>query len=162
MTDSSAASGSQEDNVALLREIASRGLDGLLGLQIDSVDLDRLVAVIDLDERHRQPHGIVHGGVYCAIGESAASVSAFHWLTATGIGGTAVGVNNNTDFLRSIEGGRVVATSTPIHRGRRQQLWEVNMVDDRDRLLARTQVRLQNIEMPAETTGRAAGGSATP
>lgn len=130
-------------------EVSNRGLDSVLGLVIESATPDGIVAVLDIDERHHQPFGIVHGGVYCAIGESVASMSAFYWLRDTGIGGTAVGVNNGTDFLRSVSAGRVTARSRPIHRGRRQQLWQVDMVDGDDRLLAQSRVRLQNIELPA-------------
>ncbi|SDU22904.1 uncharacterized domain 1-containing protein [Gordonia westfalica] len=67
-------------------------------------------------------------------------------VAGDGYRGTAVGVNNNTDFLKSVSTGTVTATSTPIHRGRRQQLWAVDMVDQDGTLLAKTQVRLQNIE----------------
>jgi uncharacterized protein (TIGR00369 family) len=60
-------------------------------------------------------------------------------------GGNVVGVNNNTDFLRAISSGAVTAVSTPLHRGRRQQLWLITITDDNDRMVARGQVRLQNI-----------------
>ncbi|MGC4932143.1 PaaI family thioesterase [Gordonia sp. DT30] len=124
------------------------GLDGALGTVIETVTIDGLVATLEIGPKHHQPFGIVHGGVYCAVAESAASMSGYHWLQETGIGGTAVGVNNNTDFLRSISAGTITARTSPIHRGRRQQLWAVEMFDDADRLVARSQVRLQNIELP--------------
>jgi 1,4-dihydroxy-2-naphthoyl-CoA hydrolase len=89
----------------------------------------------------------VHGGVYCSIVESMASVSAHVWLSENG-GGNVVGVNNNTDFLRAISSGTITAVSTPLHRGRRQQLWLVTITDENDRVVARGQVRLQNL--PAE------------
>jgi uncharacterized protein (TIGR00369 family) len=82
--------------------------------------------------------------VYCSIVEGLASVSGQLWLTENG-GGHVVGVNNNTDFLRAISSGSVTAASTPIHRGRRQQLWLITITDDNDRVVARGQVRLQNI-----------------
>jgi uncharacterized protein (TIGR00369 family) len=72
-------------------------------------------------------------------------VSGHVWLAEHG-GGTVVGVNNNTDFLRALKAGTVTATSTPIHRGRRQQLWLVTINDEDDRPVARGQVRLQNLE----------------
>jgi uncharacterized protein (TIGR00369 family) len=86
----------------------------------------------------------VHGGVYCSIIEGLASVSGQVWLSENG-GGNVVGVNNNTDFLRAISTGTVTAVSTPIHRGRRQQLWLITITDENDRVVARGQVRLQNI-----------------
>ena len=87
----------------------------------------------------------MHGGVYCAIVESVASVSAATWLQAKGAGSNVVGVNNNTDFLRAITAGMVTAVSTPIHRGRRQQIWLIEITDTNDKMVARGQVRLQNL-----------------
>ena len=86
----------------------------------------------------------MHGGVYCSIIESLASVSGQVWLSENG-GGHVVGVNNNTDFLRAISAGTVTAVSVPIHRGRRQQLWLITITDDKERVVARGQVRLQNL-----------------
>ena len=91
----------------------------------------------------------MHGGVYCSIVESVASVSGGVWLDSTGGGSNVVGVNNNTDFLRAITAGMVTAVSTPIHRGRRQQLWLVRSPTTNDRMVARGQVRLQNLPTEA-------------
>ena len=122
-------------------------LDQTLGLVVTEASAREVVAEIEVTDKLMQAYGIVHGGVYCAIVESLASVSGHLWLTENG-GGLVVGVNNNTDFLRAISSGTVTAVSTPIHRGRRQQLWQITVTDERDRVVARGQVRLQN--MPAE------------
>lgn len=121
------------------------GFDEVLGLTFLEVTPDGGRAQLAITEALLQPWGIVHGGVYCAIIESLASVSAHVWLTADGGGGTVVGVNNNTDFLRAISSGTVTAVSTPIHRGRRQQLWLITITDEDGRMVARGQVRLQNM-----------------
>jgi uncharacterized protein (TIGR00369 family) len=121
------------------------GFDDVLGLKILELTPDGGRAQLTLKDDLLQPWGIVHGGVYCSIIESLASTSAHTWLNAKGDGGTVVGVNNNTDFLRAISSGTVTAVSTPIHRGRRQQLWLITITDDDDRVVARGQVRLQNI-----------------
>lgn len=120
------------------------GFDRVLGLEYLEMTPDGGQARLEITEKLLQPWGIVHGGVYCAVIESMASVSGHIWLSQHG-GGTVVGVNNNTDFLRAIGSGTVTATSTPIHRGRRQQLWLITITDDTDRVVARGQVRLQNI-----------------
>lgn len=120
------------------------GFDTELGLTYLEMTPDGGRARLDIHDKLLQPWGIVHGGVYCSIVESLASVSAHVWLSANG-GGTVVGVNNNTDFLRAISSGTVTAESTPIHRGRRQQLWLITITDDNDRVVARGQVRLQNV-----------------
>jgi uncharacterized protein (TIGR00369 family) len=121
------------------------GFDDVLGLKILELTPDGGRAQLTLKDDLLQPWGIVHGGVYCSIIESLASTSAHTWLNAEGAGGTVVGVNNNTDFLRAISSGTVTAVSTPIHRGRRQQLWLITIAGEDDRVVARGQVRLQNI-----------------
>ena len=121
------------------------GFDSELGLTFLEVTPDGARAQLTITDQLLQPWGIVHGWVYCSIVESLASVSAHVWLTADGGGGSVVGVNNNTDFLRAISAGTVTAVSTPIHRGRRQQLWVITVSDENDRLVARGQVRLQNM-----------------
>jgi uncharacterized protein (TIGR00369 family) len=120
--------------------------DSELGLQFTEVSPDRARAQLEVKPKLLQPTGLVHGGVYCSMIESMASVAAFTWLNNRGNGGNVVGVNNNTDFLRSISSGIVYGTAEPIHRGRRQQLWLVTITDDSDRVVARGQVRLQNLE----------------
>lgn len=120
------------------------GFDNLLGLTYVEMTSDGGRARLEIHDKLLQLMGIVHGGVYCSIIESLASVSAHAWLSENG-GGNVVGVNNNTDFLRAISSGTVTAVSTPIHRGRRQQLWLVTITDDDDRVVARGQVRLQNL-----------------
>lgn len=124
-----------------------KGFDKELGLTYLDLGPDGGRAQLTITDKLLQPYGIVHGGVYCSIVESLASVSAAVWLADHG-GGNVVGVNNNTDFLRAISSGTVTAVSTPIHRGRRQQLWQIVISDESDKVVARGQVRLQN--MPAE------------
>jgi uncharacterized protein (TIGR00369 family) len=121
--------------------------DQELGLRFTELTPDGARAQLEVTPKLLQPMGLVHGGVYCSIIESMASVAAFTWLNSgNGTGGNVVGVNNNTDFLRSIGSGTVYGTAEPIHRGRRQQLWLVTITDDDSRAVARGQVRLQNLE----------------
>jgi uncharacterized protein (TIGR00369 family) len=119
-------------------------LHDLLGLVVSEVGPDRVVMAWTVDERHLQPFGLAHGGLHCLVNESAASIAAAVWL---GADGKVVGVNNSTDFLRaSRPGDSLRAIATPIHRGRSQQLWQIETRDDRERLVARGQVRLQNLQ----------------
>ncbi|CPR06302.1 thioesterase superfamily protein [Mycobacterium bohemicum DSM 44277] len=119
--------------------------DSELGLRYTELGPDGARAQLEVTPKLLQPMGLVHGGVYCSMIESMASVSAYTWLATRG-GGNVVGVNNNTDFLRSISSGTVYGRSEPLHRGRRQQLWLVTIADDGDKVVARGQVRLQNLE----------------
>ena len=126
------------------------GLDGLLGVEHVEITTDRVVVRYTIGPEHLQPFGIPHGGIYCAVHETAASIAAQMWL---GTKGVVVGTNNSTDFLRRAQIGDVVTvTATPIHRGRSQQLWHLDSHDQADRLIAQGQVRLANLdqEIPAE------------
>jgi 1,4-dihydroxy-2-naphthoyl-CoA hydrolase len=113
-----------------------------LGLEITEGGADRMVARWEVRPDQLQPYGIVHGGVHCSVIETVASFGAAAWY---GERGKVVGVSNHTDFLRAVGEGRLTAVGTPIHQGRLQQLWLVEIRDERDRLVSRGQVRLQNL-----------------
>lgn len=113
-----------------------------IGVAYTSATADRVEATWDARAPLHQPHGIVHGGVHCAVVETVASIGAGLWL---GERGRVVGVNNSTDFFRPVQEGTLTSTATPVHRGRSQQVWVVETVDDQGRLVARGQVRLQNL-----------------
>jgi uncharacterized protein (TIGR00369 family) len=118
------------------------GFVALLGLTFDEVSGDRVVIRWKVRPELHQPFGIQHGGVYCSVVETAASVGGSLWL---GDRGRVVGVSNQTDFLRAVREGELTAVGTPVHRGRSQQLWQVEITDADARLVARGQVRLQNL-----------------
>jgi 1,4-dihydroxy-2-naphthoyl-CoA hydrolase len=113
------------------------------GLRLTHVASDRVEGVIDLGVQHHQPLGLVHGGVYTTAVETAASVGASRAAAERGL--VAVGVNNNTNFLRSMIEGRVDIVARPIQQSRTQQLWEVAITDADERLIAIGQLRLQNV-----------------
>ena len=124
----------------------SGGLTGLLGAEIEEASSTRCVLTLQIDGRHHQPYGIVHGGTYCVLIETAASLGAAVYAMEKGMAG-AVGLHNSTDFLRSHRHGSIRAEATPIHQGRTQQVWAVEITRDEDgKLLARGQVRLHNLE----------------
>lgn len=123
------------------------GYVALLGLEFEETTPDRVVIRWRVRPELHQPYGIQHGGVYTSVVETAASVGGALWF---GDRGGVVGVSNQTDFLRAVREGELAAVATPIHRGRTQQLWQVEITDDRGRLVSRGQVRLQNVASPEQ------------
>lgn len=113
-----------------------------LGVDFTELNAERVVATWTARPELHQPHGVVHGGVHCSVVETLASVGGAVWL---GERGHVVGVNNNTDFYRAVREGLLTSTATPLHQGRSQQVWVVETVDADGRLVARGQVRLQNL-----------------
>jgi 1,4-dihydroxy-2-naphthoyl-CoA hydrolase len=117
----------------------------LLDIRFDEVTSQLVRGSIAADERHHQPWGIVHGGLYTAAIETFATTGAFEAIKDRGQ--QAVGVANVTDFLRPHRDGRLQVVATPIQQGRTQQLWQVEIRrPDDDKLVARGQVRLQNVD----------------
>jgi uncharacterized protein (TIGR00369 family) len=107
----------------------------------------RVTGTVELGPDQHTPWGVVHGGVYCTVIESAASIGAS--AAVLDRGQFAVGVNNNTDFLRPMTSGRLDVVAEPIQQGRTLQLWLVQLsrADD-GKLVARGHVRLQNVPLP--------------
>ena len=122
-----------------------------MGIEIDELTSTRVVAHLDVEEKHLQPYGIVHGGVWASVVETVGShggAMAAHEITGQM---AVVGVSNATDFLRPCRNGRVRAIGTRIHAGRTQQLWLVEIERDSDgKTVARGQLRLQNLPGPPE------------
>ncbi|MEX0868371.1 MAG: PaaI family thioesterase [Nitriliruptoraceae bacterium] len=126
-----------------------------LGVTFDRVSTGRFEAHADLDERHHQPFGLVHGGVWVGIVETVGSVAAQTRVVLEEK--AVVGVHNATDFLRAFRSGRVDIVGEPVHIGRTQHLWQVTILRASDgKTIARGQLRVQVID-PA--TARAIGTS---
>jgi uncharacterized protein (TIGR00369 family) len=118
---------------------------GHTGIELTDASADQAEGRLEINENHHQPYGVVHGGVYCTMIETLASTGAAIWAMEHGMAG-AVGVSNKTDFLRATTDGVLLGRAAPIHRGRTQQLWQVDIVREGDgKLVAQGQVRLQNV-----------------
>lgn len=128
------------------------------GLVITEISGTRVHGHADLGDDHHTPWGVVHGGVYTTIVESAGSVGASCAVAEQGQ--FAVGIHNATDFLRPSAGARVAVAAEALHQGRTQQLWQVLITDEASgKVLARGQLRLQNVPLP-ETRTAPDGGDA--
>ena len=117
------------------------------GFVVEEATATRVSGHVELGEDHLTPWGVVHGGVYATIVESAGSIGAS--TAVVDRGQFAVGVHNATDFLRSSSGCRAAVVAEPIQQGRTQQLWQEIISDTATgKVLARGQLRLQNIPLP--------------
>jgi len=126
MTDPSGA-----DPRALLRALPTRGLADLLGIEIVELTPTRVVATMPVDERTRQPFGILHGGASVALAETVASLGAV--MNVDLEQSSAVGLEINANHLRAKRDGLVRATAIPFHVGRSTQVWDVRIVDEQER-----------------------------
>lgn len=113
-------------------------LNSQLGIEVDAVEDGRVTGHFAVENRVRQPFGIVHGGAHAAIAESLASIGTFH--AVAGDGKIAMGMNNSTTFLRAVTEGSIRAEANAIHRGSTTWVWDVEMHDDHGRLCATSRV----------------------
>ena len=123
-------------------EFAYDGFDKHIGLEILSATPDEVVGRFEVTPQLRQPYGLLHGGVLCSVVETLGSVAGATWF---GDRGQVVGTSNHTNFLRAVREGVLTATATPIHRGRTQQLWTVDVRDEEQRLVAKGELRVANL-----------------
>jgi 1,4-dihydroxy-2-naphthoyl-CoA hydrolase len=123
------------------------GFSTSIGMHMEVVSGSRVAGWVDVGPQHLQPGSIVHGGVYAAIVEEAASYGASFAVRHRGQ--RVVGVTNTTNFLKSVSAGRIMVEATPIQQGRTQQFWEVRMTRADDGVLvALGHLRLQNLVPP--------------
>ena len=118
----------------------TEGFNGLLGLEVTEFEDGLVRARVEVREDLKQPAGLVHGGVYSSIAESIASMATY--LAVADEGRTAMGLSNQTSFLRPILEGTIHAEARCRHRGRTTWLWEVDFTDDDDRLCALTRMTI--------------------
>jgi uncharacterized protein (TIGR00369 family) len=111
-----------------------------------------LSCTVEVHDGLKQPMGIVHGGIYCAIAETLASMGAAREVGLTAEPATesasdrldtvVMGQQNNTTFLRPVTGGHIRAVANCRHKGRTTQVWQIDMFDEKDRLCSVAQVTM--------------------
>ena len=120
------------DTAYLENTLNKNTLGETLGIEITHVGEDFVEGRMSVDQRTKQPFGLLHGGASVALAETLASVAGFLSVTD---GKNVVGVEINANHLRAVREGYVIGRATPIRLGRTMQVWEIKIVDERDRLV---------------------------
>jgi uncharacterized protein (TIGR00369 family) len=113
--------------------LARRGLASALGIEMVELSRERVVATMPVDDRTRQPFGLLHGGASIALAETVASFGATLHIDRERF--AAVGLEINGNHVRAKTDGTVRATAVPIHVGRSTHVWSIEIVDEEDRLV---------------------------
>jgi len=116
------------------------GFDRLFGLEVIEVTETEARGQVSVRDDLKQAYGIVHGGVYAALAESLASIATA--LAVAVEGKIAVGLSNQTSFLRPITEGTIHGLAVCKHRGRTTWVWEVEMSDDAGRVCVLTRMTI--------------------
>jgi uncharacterized protein (TIGR00369 family) len=139
------------ENVVDMINARLGGFNEAMGVHFVSIEANEIVAELKASEQHLQPYGLVHGGVFTALIETLCSVGAA--LAVMPEGKTAVGLENTTSFLRAVRSGTIRGTARPLSQGRRSHVWQAEVRDQEDRLVASGRVRMLILEPGAEAAG---------
>jgi uncharacterized protein (TIGR00369 family) len=122
----------------MLPALPQGGFDSLYGLEVEEISDELAVGRVAVRDELKQPFGLVHGGVYASIAESLASLAT--GVAAAREGKQAMGLSNQTSFLRPITEGTIHARAIRRHAGRSTWVWEVELSDDAGRLCVLTRM----------------------
>jgi 1,4-dihydroxy-2-naphthoyl-CoA hydrolase len=124
--------------------LARRGLAAALGIEIVELSRERVVATMPVDDRTRQPFGLLHGGASIALAETVASLGATVHIDRERFG--AVGLEINGNHLRAKTDGVVRATAVPVHLGRSTHVWSIEITDEQGRLVCVSRCTMAVVE----------------
>ena len=115
-------------------------LDGVLGFEMLEVSEEHAVGRFPVENRVRQRFGLVHGGAYAALAEMLATEATVAVVYPDGF--AAMGISNDTSFLRGARGRWITARARRRHRGRTTWVWEIDHTDEEGRLCAISRVTI--------------------
>jgi len=125
------------DKSKLLEKLNSVGTNTLmetLDIKFIDVEENKVVATMPVTSKVHQPDGVLHGGATVALAETVGSYASF--LSVDKDTQMVRGIEISANHVKSIKEGLVIATATPIHKGRTTQLWEIRIVDEQDKLIS--------------------------
>jgi 1,4-dihydroxy-2-naphthoyl-CoA hydrolase len=142
---------SVDGDYAAALNVSLDGWNAAMGLRFLRATGEEVAAELEIGPAHRQPYGIVHGGVYAGVIETVTSTGAA--LAALPKGQSVVGLENHTSFLHAMREGKLLVTARPLMRGRRTQVWEATVTGPDGRTVATGRVRFLALEADTSLAG---------
>lgn len=117
-----------------------------IGIEFTEIGSDYLKAKMPVDNRTKQPAGLLHGGASVTLAETLGSVGAYLCVDPQKY--TSVGIEINANHLRSVTEGFVYGKAKPVHIGRKSQVWEIKIHNDRNKLICISRITLAVVDKP--------------
>lgn len=111
-----------------------------LGIEFVSFDENSLTAKMPVDNRTKQPLGIMHGGASCVLAETIGSTAANYCVDFDKF--YCVGLDINTNHIRQARSGFVLGVAKPFHLGNKTQVWGIEIFDEREKLVSVTRLTM--------------------
>jgi len=121
---------SAKPNLEILNAVGQNNMTGHLGIEFIEAGDDYLKATMPVDERTKQPMGLLHGGASAVLAETMGSVASMLTLKNVATQGV-VGIEINANHLSSAKSGKVIGTVKPIKIGRTLQVWDIQIEDEK-------------------------------
>lgn len=120
-------------SIANLKPLGPKTMGEYLGMEWVDIGDDYLVARMPVDDRTKQPYGLLHGGASCALAETVGSMASHFTIDPDKF--ICVGLEINANHVRSATSGYVTAICTPLHLGATTHVWDIKIHDDRKKLV---------------------------
>jgi 1,4-dihydroxy-2-naphthoyl-CoA hydrolase len=115
------------------QSLAKDTLSGLIGIEFTEIGENYLKAKMPVDDRTRQPYGLLHGGASAALAETLGSVASAFVIDPARF--FCVGLEINANHIRGVKEGHVHGTALPLHLGSSTHVWDIKILDDQDKLV---------------------------
>ncbi|MES2584179.1 MAG: hotdog fold thioesterase [Pseudomonadota bacterium] len=129
--------------VEMLTTISANSASSHLGIEFVEIGDDFITARVPVDERTRQPYGLLHGGVSVVLAETLGSLGA---AMSSPEGTRAVGLDINANHLRAATSGWVTGTARPIHRGRTTHVWQIELHNEAGEMTCISRITMAILE----------------
>lgn len=127
-------------SIESVTDIREKTMTDHLGIEFLEIGDDFLVGRMPVDERTKQPFGIMHGGASCVLAETLGSIASCHCVDIQKQ--VCVGLSLNINHIRMAKEGWVYGTAKPIHLGKKTHVWNIDIKDESDKLVSSTRLTL--------------------
>ena len=126
-------------------QIGKETIAEVIGLEIISIEDGRVTGKIPVDNRTKQPYGLLHGGASVVLAETLGSIGSHHLVSESGKG--AVGIEINANHVRSVRSGWVYGTADIIHKGGKIHVWGIEIKNEEGKLVCTSRLTVMIISL---------------
>jgi 1,4-dihydroxy-2-naphthoyl-CoA hydrolase len=139
-----------QENISLetLNGLSKNTMAETIGIEFTAIGADFLEARMPVDSRTHQPYGLLHGGASVALAETMGSVAATSCVDVTRQ--FCVGLEINANHIKSARQGYVKGVARPIHIGKKTQVWEIRIANEKEELVCISRITLAVLDKKNE------------
>ena len=134
----------KENIIKLISDRAKGTMVSALGIEITDLGDEYISGKMPVDERTKQPFGLLHGGASAAFAETLGSIGAGNQVDLEQY--SVVGIELNSSHLKAVKSGWVYGKATPIRIGRTIQVWDINITNEKDEAVCKSRLTLAVIK----------------